>query len=523
MISLISPRLKRVKMDIESIDFDLEEVLESLSHLVTLKVEEKGLELLFSIGNDVSISLTGDPLRLGQVLTNLTSNAIKFTEAGEVVISVKVVSREEENVILRFSVKDTGVGLSEEQIGKLFQSFSQADGSTTRKYGGTGLGLTICKRLAEMMGGEIWIESEPGKGSTFIFTARFGIQKKKQKRILEPSKSLKGMRVLVVDDNAASRKILKGALESFTFQVTTVASGEEAIAELLTNNSNDKGTSPYELVLMDWKMPGMNGIETTKMIKSDPDISKTPNIIMLTAYGREEIKKEADKAGINNFLVKPVSHSLLCDTIMEVFGKKVETKTRSIKHGVKENSEIEKIRGSKVLLTEDNEINQQVARELLEKAGLIVTIANNGKEAIEKVESSEFDLILMDVQMPEMGGLEATGCIRENPRFSNLPIVAMTAQAMTGDREKCIEAGMDDYITKPIDINELFSALVKWIKPKDRKITDTDISEKGFQSDEKRSEDDQLPALPGIDVESGLIRVGGNMKLYKKTVNKIQG
>ena len=514
-------KIEAGKMSMESVDFNLEEVLEKLSHLVALKAEEKGLELLFSIGNDVPISLIGDPLRLGQVLSNLGSNAIKFTEAGEIVVSINVVSREKENVVLRFSVKDTGVGLSEEQTGKLFQSFSQADGSTTRKYGGTGLGLTICKRLVEMMGGEIWVESEPGKGSTFIFTAGFGIQVKGEERKLEPSIDLKGMRVLVVDDNAASREILKGALESLTFRVTTVASGDEALAEL-KRNTNDKESQAYELVLMDWKMPGMNGIETTKMIKSEPDISHTPTVIMVTAYGREEVKKEADNAGINNFLVKPVSYSLLYDTIMESFGKKTETKARSIKHGFEEISEIEKIRGSKVLLAEDNAINQQVARELLEKAGLGVTIANNGKEAIEKIEGSEFDLVFMDVQMPEMGGLEATGCIRKNPRFSNLPIVAMTAQAMAGDREKCIEAGMDDYITKPIDINELFSALAKWIKPKDRKITDTDASGKSFQTEEKQNEDNQLPTLPGIDVKTGLLRVGGNMKLYKKMLIKFR-
>ena len=379
-------------MSMESVDFNLEDVLEKLSHLVALKAEEKGLELLFSIGNDVPISLIGDPLRLGQVLSNLGSNAIKFTEAGEIVVSITVASREEENVVLRFSVKDTGVGLSEEQIGKLFQSFSQADGSTTRKYGGTGLGLTICKRLVEMMGGEIWVESEPGKGSTFIFTADFGVQVKGKERILEPSIDLKGMKVLVVDDNAASREILKGALESLTFRVTTVASGDEALAEL-KRNANDKESQAYELVLMDWKMPGMNGIETTKMIKSEPDISHPPTVIMVTAYGREEVKKEADNAGINNFLVKPVSYSLLYDTIMESFGKTTETKARSIKHGFEEISEIEKIRGARVLLAEDNEINQQVARELLEKVGLSVTIANNGKEAIEKIEGSEFDLI----------------------------------------------------------------------------------------------------------------------------------
>ena len=465
-------KIEAGKMSIESVDFNLEEVLENLSNLVILKAEEKGIELLFSIENNVPNSLIGDPLRLGQVLSNLASNAIKFTETGEIVVFVNVISREEEKVKLKFSVKDTGVGLSEEQIGKLFQSFSQADGSTSRKYGGTGLGLSICKRLVEMMGGEIWVESEPGKGSTFIFTALFGIQKKKQKRLLEPSLDLKGMNVLVVDDNAASREILKVALESFTFRVTTVASGKEALTEL-KRNANDKESQAYKLVLMDWKMPGMNGIEATKMIKSDPDISHPPTVIMVTAYGREEIRKQAESAEIGIFLVKPVTNSHLFDAITEAFGKRGGRKSRSLKYGVEKISEIGNIRGAKVLLAEDNEINQQVATELLEKAGLIVTIANNGKEAIKAVEGSEFDLVLMDVQMPEMDGLEATECIRKDPRFSNLPIVAMTAQAMTGDREKCIAAGMDDYVTKPIDINELFSALVKWIKPKDRKITDT--------------------------------------------------
>jgi len=517
-------KIEAGKMSMESVDFNLEEVLEKLSHLVTLKAEEKGLELLFSIGNDVPISLIGDPLRLGQVLSNLGSNAIKFTEAGEIVVFINVVSREKENVVLRFSVKDTGVGLSEEQTGKLFQSFSQADGSTTRKYGGTGLGLTICKRLVEMMGGEIWVESEPGKGSTFIFTAGFGIQVKGGERKLEPSLELKDMRVLVVDDNAASREILKGVLESLTFRVTTVASGDEALAEL-KRNANDKESQAYELVLMDWKMPGMNGIETAKMIKSEPDISHTPTIIMVTAYGWEEVRKQAESIAIDVFLVKPVTNSLLFDAIMEAFGKiggRKGSKPASTKYEVDKISEIEKIRGAKVLLAEDNAINQQVATELLEKAGLIVTIANNGKEAIEKVEGSEFELVFMDVQMPEMNGLDATGCIRKNPRFRNLPIVAMTAQAMTGDREKCIEAGMDDYITKPIDINELFSVLVKWIKPKDRKITDANTLQKSFQINEELAEDDQLPTLPGIDVESGLIRVGGNRKLYKKLLIKFR-
>ena len=514
-------KIEAGKMSIESIDFNLEQVLENLSHLVTLKAEEKGLELLFSIGDDVPISLIGDPLRLGQVLSNLASNAIKFTEAGEVVVSVNVVSKKEKDVNLRFSVKDTGVGLSEEHMGKLFHSFSQADSSTTRKYGGTGLGLAICKRLIEIMGGEIRVDSEPGKGSTFTFTALFKIQEKKNIRLLEPSLDLKGMNVLVVDDNAAAREILKRTLESFSFKVTTVASGEEALTEL-KRNANNKEAQTYELVLMDWKMPGMSGIQTTRVIKSESGIPKTPTIIMVTAYGREEIRKQAESVEIDIFLVKPVTNSLLFDAIMEAFGKNGGKKSGSTKYGVKKISEIGNIRGAQVLLAEDNKINQQVATELLEKAGLSVTIANNGKEAIKAVEGSEFDLVLMDVQMPEMDGLEATGYIRKDPRFSNLPIVAMTAQAMTGDRETCIEAGMDDYVTKPIDINELFSALVKWIKPKDRKIPDADTLQKSFQTEEKRSEDVQLPTLPGIAVESGLIRVGGNMKLYKKLLIKFR-
>ena len=369
-------KIEADKMSIESVDFNLEEILESLSNIVTLEAEEKGTEILFSLEKDTPISLIGDPLRLGQILTNLVSNAIKFTEEGEIIISIKVVSKDEEKAKLKFSVKDTGIGLSEEQTGKLFQSFSQADGSTTRKYGGTGLGLAICKRLVEMMGGKIWVDSKPGKGSTFIFTALFERQKKEKRRILKPSIDLKGMRVLVVDDNAASREILRRVLESFTFKVTTVASGKEALTEL-EKNTNNKEMQAYELVLMDWKMPGMNGIETTKNIISDPAIPITPTIIMVTAYGMEEIRKQAERVEIDIFLVKPVTNSLLFDAIMEAFGKNGGRKSKSIKYGIRKISEIGNIRGAKVLLAEDNEINQQVVTELLVKAGIIVTIANN--------------------------------------------------------------------------------------------------------------------------------------------------
>ncbi len=514
-------KIEAGKMSIESIGFNLEEVLENLSNLVNLKAEEKGTEILFSIDIQTPIELIGDPLRLGQVLSNLTSNAIKFTECGEIIVSINVISKDEEKVKLKFSVKDTGVGLSQTQTEKLFQSFSQADGSTTRKYGGTGLGLVICKRLVEMMEGEIWVESVPGIGSTFTFTAFFERQKKEKRRALKPSIDLKDLKVLVVDDNAASREILKRALESFTFKVTTVASGEEALLELERNTRNNESQT-YELVLMDWKMPGMNGIETTKKIICDPDIPRPHTIIMVTAYGKEEIRKQAHIVDIDVFLVKPVTNSHLFDAIMEAFGKNSGSKIRSTKYGLEEIPVIENIRGANILLAEDNEINQQVAKELLEKAGLKVTIANNGKEAVEKVAVSDFDLVLMDLQMPEMGGFEATGCIKGNPKFSNLPIVAMTAQAMTGDREKCIEAGMDDYITKPIDIIELFSTLSKWIKPEGRKFHAVETLKKRVKHDKGLVKDDQLTDLSGIDVESGLTRVGGNRNLYKKLLIKFR-
>ncbi len=508
-------KIEAGKMDIELIDFHLDGVLENLSNLVTLKAEEKGLEVIFSTAKEVPMSLVGDPLRLGQILINLSNNAVKFTEKGEVVVSTEVLEKNTDNVTLKFTVRDTGIGLTEKQIGKLFQSFSQADGSTTRKYGGTGLGLTISKKLVEMMDGEIWVESEHGKGSSFIFTAKLGRQAQEKEKVLIPSVDLRGMRVLVVDDCDTSRETLQVALESMSFKVTTVASGKEAIAEL-ERCAGDAPEKHYQLVLMDWKMPKMNGIETTSRIKADPKLPKAPTVIMVTAYGREEVMKQADAVGMDGFLIKPVSNSTLFDTIMEVFGKSVERKSRSETHGLTHAKGLERIRGAKILLAEDNEINQQVATELLEQAGMVVTVANNGREAVEKVNEFEFDLVFMDVQMPEMNGLEATAAIRKIPKFKDLPIVAMTAQAMAGDREECLEAGMDDYVTKPIDTKELFSALVKWIEPGEREVVIKEVS----PDTAGKTVDMAVPELEGIDTKAGLQRIGGSEKLYKDLLIK---
>ena len=308
-------------MQMESVDFSLDEVLDNVSTVVGVKAHEKQLEFLMDTSEDAPLALVGDSLRLGQVLINLCNNAIKFTQDGEIIIATKVVEKDEKSVTLEFCVRDTGVGLNEEQIGRLFQAFSQADTSTTRKYGGTGLGLTISKRLVNMMGGEIWVESKPGKGSEFIFTAKFGLTGTVARRRLDPSVDLRGMRVLVVDDNSSSREILQSMLESMSFEVTVAASAVEGIAEL----KKKAKLHPYKLVVMDWKMPGMDGIEASKVIKNDPDLPQKPKIIIATAYGREEVMQRSEKVGVDGFLIKPVGQSVLFDAIMVAFGKETQS------------------------------------------------------------------------------------------------------------------------------------------------------------------------------------------------------
>ena len=502
-------KIEAGKLHMESVDFSLEEVLDNVSTVVSVKAHEKELEFLMDTAPDVPTALVGDPLRLGQVLINLCNNAVKFTERGEILVSTEVVTKDEAMVRLQFSVRDTGIGMTEEEKAKLFQAFSQADASTTRKYGGTGLGLTICKRLVNMMGGEVRVESEPGKGSAFIFTAKLGLPSEAPRKHFEPLPELRGMRVLVVDDNVSSREILQSMLESMTFDVSVAASAEEGIAEL----EKEAWDRPYKLVLIDWKMPGMDGIKASKRIKSHAALAPKPKIILVTAYGREELMLKSEKLGLDGFLIKPVSQSVLFDAIMEAFGKAAQKPERLVKPRGPDVDALGRIRGARVLLAEDNEINQQVAKEMLENAGLVVSIAGNGKEAVQMVRAGAYDAVLMDIQMPEMGGFEATREIRKDGRFKDLPIIAMTAHAMAGDREKSLEGGMNDHVTKPIDPDELFSALARWIKPGAREVPATGDSAVSSKEDE---EDFLAGALPGISVESGLARVGGNQALYRK-------
>jgi PAS domain S-box-containing protein len=507
-------KIEAGKLDMESINFQMEDVLNNLASLISIKSEEKGLELLFNVDHKAPTGLIGDPLRLGQILINLSNNAVKFTETGEIVVGLAVVEKDEAKAKLKFSVQDSGIGMTEEQMGKLFQAFSQADTSTTRKYGGTGLGLTISKKLCEMMGGEIWVESEIGVGSTFFFTAVFGLHAEKKTPLL-PEPDLRGKSVLVVDDNQTSREILQDMLESMSFVVSQSPSGEEAITEVM---QADRKGKPFEVIFMDWQMPDMNGINTSKKIK-EMELVAQPKIIMVTAYGREEIIQQADDIKLEGFLVKPVSRSLLFDATMQAFGREG---IRDVSPRADKGREIEAlkdIRGARILLVEDNEINQQVAQEILEDAMLVVEVANDGQEGVEMATKNPYDVILMDIQMPVMSGFEATEKIRNfDSEVRDIPIIAMTAHAMAGDREKSIKGGMNDHVTKPINPDELFGSLLKWVKPGVREIP-KELAEK-LKTEEKPVDKIPLPQIPDIDIESGLARVRGNEKLYRSLLQK---
>ncbi|PKP67815.1 MAG: hypothetical protein CVT83_07770, partial [Alphaproteobacteria bacterium HGW-Alphaproteobacteria-5] len=438
-------KIEAGKLSVEQTDFELEKMLENVSNLISEKATNKGLELVFDIGKGTPNFLVGDPLRLGQILVNYSNNAVKFTEQGEIVISIQVEEETDRDVMLRFAVRDTGIGLTEEQIGKLFQSFSQADTSTSRKYGGTGLGLAISKKLANLMGGDVGVESEHGKGSTFWFTARLGKGVVKARKFM-PDPDLRGRRVLVVDDNEMSRVVLSDMLTGMTFVVKDVSSGKAALEEI---RAADEEKQPYDVVLLDWQMPEMDGIATARAIR-ELSLAVLPHMIMVTAYGREEVFKEAPLAGFENVLIKPVSSSTMFDTLVQAMGGQRDEARDEEQQATPLLEDLGTIKGSSILLVEDNEFNQQIAGELLTDAGFQVDVAEDGQKAIEMLKKRPYDIVLMDMQMPVMDGVTATREIRQDERFQNLPILAMTANVMEADIEKCREAGMQDHIGKPI-------------------------------------------------------------------------
>ena len=504
-------KIEAGKLSIEHIDFNLDDVFDNVNTQISDKAVSKGLELVFDINQDVPKALNGDSLRLGQILINYASNAVKFTEKGEIVIGVSVVEETPATVSLKFTVSDTGIGLSEEQKTKLFESFQQADTSTSRKYGGTGLGLAIAKQLANLMGGDVGVESVLGKGSTFWFTANFARSKTKQK-VLVPSPDLRGLHVLVVDDNETARITMEVMLSSMSFKVSLAKSGAEAIH--LIQNAELTG-SPYAIVFLDWRMPDMDGIDTAKAIR-ELALKKQPNLVMVTAYGREEVINQAREEGLDNMLIKPVTASTLFDMAMHVIGAKVEEKAVDAVDYSDLEERVRAITGASVLLVEDNALNQEVAVGLLAEAKLKVDIAKNGQEALDLLDKRDYDVVLMDVQMPVMDGYTATREIRKQQRFEKLPILAMTANAMQQDFDACMASGMNDHIAKPIDPRDLFGKLLKWVRPKFGKQTTAGAKKSAVPKAQVKVE---LPRIDGVDVASGLRRVLGKLPRYIKMLH----
>ncbi len=507
-------KIEAGRLDIETVSFTLDQVVQQVAVVTAEKAHDKGLEFLVDVPLAIPQNLMGDPLRLGQILTNLVNNAVKFTAQGEVRLAAELLERTGDKAKLRFSVRDTGIGMSPEQVSKLFRPFMQADMSTTRKYGGTGLGLTISRRLVELMGGQIWLESTPGEGSTFSFTAWFGLGSESGHRV--PARLLT-LRALVVDDNPSARDILADALGGVVSRVDAVGGGAEAVAAVKQHD----GDTPYDVVFMDWRMPGVDGLEATRQIKQDLTLRKQPAVVMVTAFGREEVRDEAERLDIEGFLLKPVTKSMLVDTLVTLFsprsGETAAVTGQALEQGVR-------LDGLSVLLVEDNEINQQVAVELIEGVGGLVTVAGDGRRGVELLEGAgsplPYDVVLMDIQMPEMDGYQATARLRSQPRFAALPIVAMTAHATIEERQRCVDAGMNDHVAKPIDPAALFDVLSRYRDV--RRAPPPPAT--GAPAEPASADLPRLPRLPrvdGLDTAQGLRRVAGNRKLYLSLLGQL--
>ncbi len=511
-------KIEAGKMVVESIDFDLDQVLDRVAGLIAEKAAAKNLELILEIDEKVPHSLIGDPLRVSQVLINYANNAIKFTERGDVALHVSVAQESALEVVLAFAVSDTGIGLDEEQRSRLFQSFEQADASTTRKFGGTGLGLAISRQLAGLMGGEVGVDSEPGKGSTFWFTARFGRGVEKPRQLL-PDPDLRGRRVLVIDDNEHAREVIDDLLRSMSFVVSSAASGRDGLVEIARAASAGE---PYEIVFLDWQMPGLDGIATAEEIRRDIPAA-APHLVMITAYGGDEVMKAAHKFGIAEVLIKPVTASLLFDTAMRVLGGAQAYQPRSTDDYAL-GTDLSAIAGARILLVEDNDLNQQVATELLQQAGFVVDVAENGAVALDRVSRQDGDagyaIVLMDMQMPVMDGVTATREIRKLPEGGTLPIVAMTANAMASDRDRCLEAGMNDHVAKPIDPDQLWTTLRRWIKPMRDATGPMSVPATYADTASVIATRIAIEPMAGLDVKVGLRHALGREALYLSLLRK---
>jgi PAS domain S-box-containing protein len=494
-------KIEAGRLELEIIDFELRKTVEDVAYTLAKRAEEKGLELICLVHPDLHLRLRGDPTRLRQVLINLVGNAIKFTHQGEVVLRAEPIQTSETHATVRFSVQDTGIGIPADRIEAIFERFTQADGSTTRKYGGTGLGLAISRQLIEMMGGKMHVESEVGKGSIFSFEVTFEREQGKTSSL--PTGALKdihGMHVLAIDDNATNRMVLEKMLQTFGCRVVMATSGTEGVSTLrLMEQAGD----PFDVVLLDMQMPEMDGEQTARAIRNAP-LNQQPAIIVLTSMGQRSDAQRLSMLGCNGYLIKPVKQRVLYETLATVERKNVKAPF----HPQPTASSLPKKQSSnyKILLVEDNPINQKLAIALLQKAGYQVEVAENGLQAVEKVIHQSYDAILMDVQMPDMDGYEATRLIRQREGATrHIPIIAMTAHAMQGDRERCLAAGMDDYISKPIKPEILFATLERWLLENSVE-TNAALTEHPQRADDKNSTGSSFSTLPPIDITAAMPR-----------------
>jgi CheY-like chemotaxis protein len=520
-------KIEAGQLELKERMFRLDEMVDRVMDVFINQAAEKGIELLVDIDSGTPRLLFGDSLRLQQILTNLIGNSIKFTGPGGVILvsvrdaGAEVNDLEPDQVLLAFAVKDTGTGISPDYLPSLFKPFTQGDSSSTRKYEGTGLGLSICEKFVTMMGGTIGVDSVLGQGSTFSFTVRLTKAGEHSACRYTFPDDIRGLRVLVVDDCADSRSLMTRMLSSLGFEVETLCAGTEALERL---RIIDEEAESIDLVLMDWKMPDLNGIETSRRIRRD--LHSDVPIIMMTAFAREVHKSEAEEAGTNGFLSKPIFQSTLFDAIMDAFGKEGTRKSGDKKDFTTRASIYKKyLAGYSLLVAEDNLTNQQVARAILENAGIQATIVDNGEEAVEAVQTQDFDAVLMDVQMPLLNGFEATAQIRELPGRKDLPIIAMTAHALKGDEEKCLESGMNGYIAKPIHQDRFFYTLWRLLRDRSRVagqiirddavLSAADAAAGTVHGPTKQPPHDlELPEIPGLDAEATLQTTGVDRQTY---------
>ena len=504
-------KIEAGKLDVESIPFNLADVLDNAVNVLSMRADEKNLELVMDLPPELPTALVGDPSRLGQVLLNLGNNAVKFTERGEVVLRVTVLERADASVRLQFEVRDTGIGMSEELQQRLFQPFTQADASTSRRYGGTGLGLAISRHLVQLMGGSFRVESAPGRGSRFFFELPLGLDPAPPPARRDTS-SVQGLRILIADDNATARDVLAAICRSLGLQVELATDGQEALCRVEQADADDR---PYQLLVLDWKMPGMDGVTCAHRLAQRTTLRHpAPVVMMATAFGREEMRQLLADRGVSvaALLTKPVVASALLDACATALGRAPVVATgepwRRRRRAL--NDARAALAGARVLLVEDNPFNQELATELLSGVGIAVRVAADGQQALRTLEDEIFDAVLMDCQMPVMDGYEATRLLRQRPQLQALPVIAMTANAMTGDREAVLAAGMNDHIAKPIVVEDMFATLARWIVRDRAAATPAAPPHHGMSAG--------LQALPGMDMAAALARLNGSERLLHKAL-----